>query len=306
MIRCEHLTKTYNGVPAVDDLCLDIQAGETFGLLGPNGAGKSTTILMLIGLIEPTAGACFIDDLEVAKNPIEVKHRIGYMPEDVGFYATLTAEENLDYSAKLYGMGADKRKERIAYLLDLVGLDNVEKDVGDYSKGMRQRLGLAKALINEPKVIILDEPTANLDPQGVADYRRIIGQVADEGTTVLVSSHILSEVSRVCTSAAILSRGRLVVSGTWEELAAAATGNRENITIHVETHSPMPAFDDPAIISVDYSDHRQKAKIVARSDIRDGIADALLAEGIAVRLIEAQEPTLEDVFLSYYHEEAVL
>jgi len=155
MIRCEHLTKVYNGVAAVDDLNLAIPAGEIFGLLGPNGAGKSTTILMLIGLIEPTSGACFIDGIEVAKNPIEVKHRIGYMPEDVGFYATLTAEENLDYSAKLYGMDAAVRRKRIPDLLSLVGLDGVEKVVGGYSKGMRQRLGLAKALINEPKVIIL-------------------------------------------------------------------------------------------------------------------------------------------------------
>jgi len=300
MIRCEHLTKIYNGVPAVDDLCLDIPSGEIFGLLGPNGAGKSTTILMLIGLIEPTSGACFIDGTEVATHPIEVKRKIGYMPEDVGFYATLTAEENLDYSAKLYGMDAAERRKRIPDLLSLVGLEGVEKAVGGYSKGMRQRLGLAKALINEPTVIILDEPTANLDPQGVADYRRIIRETAENGTTVLVSSHILSEVSRVCTSAAVLVHGKRVAGGSWENLAH-ASGNGD-VVIRVETRSPMPEIVHPALISAEYAEGHMTARLVASADIRNEIADTVGSAGI--RRLETEVPDLEDIFLSYYHEEA--
>jgi ABC-2 type transport system ATP-binding protein len=301
MIRCEHLTKVYNDVPAVDDLTLDIPEGEIFGLLGPNGAGKSTTILMVIGLIEPTSGACYIDGTEVATNPIEVKKKIGYMPEDVGFYATLTAEENLDYSAKLYGMDGATRQKRIPDLLSLVGLDGVTKVVGGYSKGMRQRLGIAKALINEPKAVILDEPTANLDPQGVADYRRIIREVAENGTTVLVSSHILSEVSRICTSAGILSHGRLVASGRWEDLARAG-GNGGHVIIRVETKAPMPEFSHPSLISAEYADGHRAARIVAETDICDEIAEAIGPAGI--RRLERDEPDIEDVFLSYYHEEA--
>lgn len=300
MIRCEHLTKVYNGVPAVDDLDLAIPPGEIFGLLGPNGAGKSTTILMLIGLIEPTSGSCSIDGIEVAKNPIAVKRRIGYMPEDVGFYATLTAEENLDYSAKLYGMDPAVRRKRIPDLLSLVGLDGVGKVVGGYSKGMRQRLGLAKALINEPKVVILDEPTANLDPQGVADYRRIIRETAENGTTVLVSSHILSEVNRVCTSAAVLVRGRRVAGGTWADLARAGEG--KECVIRVETGSPMPELSHPALISAEYASGRTAARLVAGADIRDEIADAVAQAGI--RRLEIEAPDLEDVLLSYYREEA--
>jgi ABC-2 type transport system ATP-binding protein len=301
MIRCEHLTKVYNDVPAVDDLCLDIPEGEIFGLLGPNGAGKSTTILMVIGLIEPTSGACYIDGTEVATNPIEVKKKIGYMPEDVGFYATLTAEENLDYSAKLYGMDGATRRKRIPDLLSLVGLDGVTKVVGGYSKGMRQRLGIAKALINEPKAVILDEPTANLDPQGVADYRRIIREVAENGTTVLVSSHILSEVSRVCTSAGILAHGKLVASGRWEDLARAG-GNGGHVIIRVETKAPMPEFSHPSLISAEYADGHRTARIVAETDICDSIAEVVGPAGI--RRLERDEPDIEDVFLSYYHEEA--
>ncbi|MDD4254631.1 MAG: ABC transporter ATP-binding protein [Methanofollis sp.] len=300
MIRCEHLTKVYNDVPAVDDLTLEIPEGEIFGLLGPNGAGKSTTILMVIGLIEPTSGACYIDGMEVATNPIEVKKKIGYMPEDVGFYATLTAEENLDYSAKLYGMDGATRRKRIPDLLSLVGLDGVTKVVGGYSKGMRQRLGIAKALINEPKAIILDEPTANLDPQGVADYRRIIRETAENGTTVLVSSHILSEVSKVCTSAGILAHGKLVASGRWEDLARA--GGNGHVIIRVETKAPMPEFSHPSLISAEYADGHRAARIVADADISDDIADAVTAAGI--RRLETERPDIEDVFLSYYHEEA--
>ena len=300
MIRCEHLTKVYNGVPAVDDLCLDIPEGEIFGLLGPNGAGKSTTILMVIGLIEPTSGACYIDGTEVATNPIEVKRKIGYMPEDVGFYATLTAEENLEYSAKLYGMDGATRRKRIPDLLSLVGLEGVTKVVGGYSKGMRQRLGIAKALINEPKAVILDEPTANLDPQGVADYRRIIRETAENGTTVLVSSHILSEVSKVCTSAGILSHGKLVASGRWEDLARA--GGSGHVIIRVETKAPMPEFSHPSLISAEYADGHRAARLVAETDICDAVAEAAGPSGI--RRLERDEPDLEDVFLSYYHEEA--
>ena len=301
MIRCEHLTKVYNDVPAVDDLTLEIPEGEIFGLLGPNGAGKSTTILMVIGLIEPTSGACYIDGTEVATNPIEVKKKIGYMPEDVGFYATLTAEENLDYSAKLYGMDGATRRTRIPDLLSLVGLDGVTKVVGGYSKGMRQRLGIAKALINEPKAVILDEPTANLDPQGVADYRRIIRETAENGTTVLVSSHILSEVSRVCTSAGILAHGKLVASGRWEDLARAG-GESGHVIIRVETKAPMPEFSHPSLISAEYADGHHAARIVAETDICDAIAEAAGPAGI--RRLERDEPDIEDVFLSYYHEEA--
>jgi len=304
MIEFEHLTKEYNGIKAVDDLCLTIPDGEVFGLLGPNGAGKSTTILMLIGLIEPTEGRCLIDGVEVAKNPIEVKHRIGYMPEDVGFYATLTAEQNLDFFARLYGMKKAERKEKIESLLELVGLSGVEKKVGGYSKGMRQRLGIAKALINDPAVMILDEPTANLDPQGVADYRRIIQEMAKQGKTVLVSSHILSEVSRVCTSVGILSQGRIVANGKWEDLARIPEGSTSGeIRINVRTKEAMPEFSNSEIISVDYTDDRKGASVLSHSDIRDDISDVLQKTGTGIRELSLDRDSLEDFILSYYQEQ---
>lgn len=303
MIEFEHLTKEYNGIMAVDDLCLEIPDGEIFGLLGPNGAGKSTAILMLIGLIEPTKGRCLIDGVEVAKNPIEVKHRIGYMPEDVGFYGTLTADQNLDFFARLHGMAKTDREERINELLTLVGLEDVKKKVGGYSKGMRQRLGIANALITDPAIVILDEPTANLDPQGVADYRRIIKDLAEQGKTVLVSSHILSEVSRVCTSIGILSQGRLVATGRWEDLARIPEGSTSGeIRINVRTREAMPEFSNPEIISVEYKDDRREACILSHSDIRDYISDTVQNAGTGIRELSLDRDSLEDFILSYYQE----
>jgi len=303
MIEFDHLTKTYNGKKAVDNLTTGIRDGEIYGLLGPNGAGKSTTILMLTGLIEPTAGRCLVAGIDVTKDPVAVKSRIGYMPEDVGFYANLSAEENLGYFARLYGMERAPQKKRIAELLSLVGLDGVTKEVGGYSKGMRQRLGLAKALLNNPAVIVLDEPTANLDPQGVADYRRIITEAAAGGTTVLVSSHILAEVSRVCTRVGILARGRLVAEGSVDELAARPGGSGDQRTIfRVATRSPMPAFSHPALLDASYAADRCSATLAATEDLRDFIADTLAADGIPLRELAKEEYTLEDTFLSYYQE----
>ncbi|MFA6331362.1 MAG: ABC transporter ATP-binding protein [Methanoregula sp.] len=301
MIQFDHLSKEYDGVLAVNDLTAEIQSGEIFGLLGPNGAGKSTTILMLIGLIEPTYGRCLIDGVEVARNPITVKQHIGYMPEDVGFYPSLTAEENLAYFARLFQMERAQYQKRIADLLSLVGLDGVTKNVSGYSKGMRQRLGIANALLNDPSVIILDEPTANLDPQGVADYRRIIAGVAEEGKTVFVSSHILSEVSRVCTSIGLLSKGRLIAQGKWEDLSQELrVGNDARITITLETRDPMPEFSHADLLSVKYSDDRMSATFVARSDITDSVIDACTKAGVRLHGIRREGASLEDMFLSYY------
>jgi ABC-2 type transport system ATP-binding protein len=288
-------------VCAVNDLTAEIPDGEIFGLLGPNGAGKSTTILMLVGLIQPTSGRCLVDGIDVAKDPIAVKQRIGYMPEDVGFYPNLNAEENLTYFAKLYRMEPDVRRKRIDDLLSLVCLGGVTKDVGGYSKGMRQRLGLAKALLADPSIIILDEPTANLDPQGVLDYRRIILSVASEGKTVVVSSHILAEVSRVSTSVGILSAGKLIAKGSWKELAEDLVQRSAGlVTIRVETADPMPELEDPSIVSITYSSLRTEATVVARSDIRGAIADQLAGSGIRLRGLSRETVSPEETFLSYY------
>lgn len=299
MIRTENLTKVYNGKPAVDGLNLEIGEGEIFGFLGPNGAGKSTTILMLTGMIEPTAGRCFVDGIEVANDPLAVKKIIGYLPEDVGFYGNLTGEQNLDYFARFYDMNAADRKERIDELLRLVHLDGVTQKAGEYSRGMKQRLGLAQALINDPKVLFLDEPTANLDPEGVREYRDLVTRLAGEGKTVFVSSHILSEVRAVCRTVGLLAAGRLVAQGTIDEVARTlASPGGETFRIVVETAEDLPDLSDPDIIEFERDGNR--AIIQAKSDIRERLAAAIAEEGLHIREIRLEEPDIEDAFMALY------
>jgi len=299
MIRTENLTKVYNGKPAVDGLNLEVGEGEIFGFLGPNGAGKSTTILMLTGMIEPTAGRCFVNGIEVANDPLAVKKIIGYLPEDVGFYGNLTGEQNLDYFARFYDMNAADRKERIAEILRLVHLDGVTQKAGEYSRGMKQRLGLAQALINDPKVLFLDEPTANLDPEGVREYRDLVTRLAGEGKTVFVSSHILSEVRAVCRTVGLLAAGRLVAQGTIDEVARTlASPGGETFRIVVETAEDLPDLSDPDIIEFERDGNR--AVIQAKSDIRERLAAAIAEEGLHIREIRLEEPDIEDAFMALY------
>jgi len=300
MIRFEHLTKEYGGNHVVDDLTFSIPQGEIFGLLGPNGAGKSTTILMLVGLIEPTGGRCFIDGADVVSEPIRVKHRIGYMPEDGGFYADLTAAANLDFFGQLYGMDPAQRKRRIDELLVLVGLDGASKPVGEFSKGMRQRLGLAKALLNDPAVLILDEPTANLDPPGAADFRRIIGDEAQDGRTVLISSHRHPEVDMISNSDGSLVRGHLVAHGAPGNLLQDRKAG--TIASSVETRDPMPDLALAEITSAVYDGSRKKAVVEAGTNIADEIVAFLVGRGVRVLRITDNCPSLESIVLSYYRE----
>ena len=296
MIKTENLTKVYNGNKAVDGLNLEIAEGDIFGFLGPNGAGKSTTILMLVGMIEPTEGKCIINDIEVARNPLKVKEIIGYLPENVGFYGNMTAEQNLDYFARFYAaMDANERKKRIEELLELVQLDGVSQKVGGYSRGMTQRLGLAQALLNNPGVIFLDEPTSNLDPEGVLQIRQTLKKLSDEGKTIFFSSHILAEVAQVCKTIGIISNGTLIERGTLDEIKT-KLDVRKTVKIIVETtNEDMPKIEHENIIDVEYKGRR--AVIEAKSDIREYISMYLLENNIGIKELRIEEPTLEDVFM---------
>ena len=294
MIRTENLTKVYNGNKAVDGLDLEIAEGDIFGFLGPNGAGKSTTILMLVGLIEPTEGKCIINDIEVARNPLKVKELIGYLPENVGFYGNMTAEQNLDYFARFYPMDADERKKRIEELLELVQLASVSQKVGGYSRGMTQRLGFAQALLNNPGVIFLDEPTTNLDPEGVLQLRQTLKKLSDEGKTIFFSSHILAEVAQVCNTIGIISNGTLIERGTLDEVKT-KLDVRKTVKIIVEATGDMPRIEHENIINVEYKGRR--AVIEAKSDIREYISRYLLEHNVGIKELRIEEPTLEDVFM---------
>ncbi len=212
VIELSGLTKKYGSFVAVDNLNLNIRKSEIFGLLGPNGAGKSTTILMMLGLTEPTSGTVMVCGINSTTHPIDVKRKVGYLPEDVGFYDDMTAMENLLYTAALNGIERKEAREDALRLLERVGLSQVvDKKAGKFSRGMRQRLGLADVLIKRPEVIILDEPTSGIDPSGVQEFIRLVLELSHkDGLTVIFSSHILAQVQQVCDRVGLFNKGKLL------------------------------------------------------------------------------------------------
>jgi ABC-2 type transport system ATP-binding protein len=221
IIKLRDLTKQYGDFTAVDRLNLDIHPGEIFGLLGPNGAGKSTTILMMLGLTEPTSGTSTVCGLDSTRYPMEVKRKVGYLPDDVGFYDDRDGLDNLMYTAMLNGMSEREAEERAWHLLERVGLkEAAHKRTGAYSRGMRQRLGLADVLIKRPEVIILDEPTLGIDPEGVRELLDLIRRLSrEDGITVLISSHHLHQMQAICDRVGLFVKGRLLAEGDIRTLA---------------------------------------------------------------------------------------
>ena len=220
VIELVQLTKRYGHFTAVDRLDLRIHKGEIFGLLGPNGAGKSTTILMMLVLTDPTSGTVHVCGINSTTYPVEIRKKVGYLPEDVGFYDDMTGPENLLYTARLNNIPEQEARQHAAQLLERVGLDReIDKKTGKYSRGMRQRLGLADVLIKNPEVIILDEPTSGIDPAGVQEFISLIRQLRDErGLTVLFSSHHLDQVQQICDRVGLFSQGRLLADLSLNDL----------------------------------------------------------------------------------------
>jgi ABC-2 type transport system ATP-binding protein len=234
VIVAEGLTKVYGSQTAVSNLNLTVNEGEVFGFLGPNGAGKTTSILMFLGLTEPTSGQVRVCGFDPKKEAVRVKERVGYLPENVGFYDELNAVENLLFVARLNHIPDKVARPTIDALLDGVGLINESKKrVGAFSKGMRQRLGIAEVLMKEPKLAFLDEPTVGLDPEGTNQMLELIHSLAkDKGITVFLSSHLLDQVQRICDKVGIMIKGRLVASGSIDALGREKLGiEREEYTL---------------------------------------------------------------------------
>jgi len=240
VIRTRRLTKRYGSLTAVDNLDLVVHRGEIFGLLGQNGAGKTTTILMLLGLTEPTSGEAQVMGLDPEREPRLVKRRVGYLPDAVGFYGGLTGRQNLRYTANLNGLQRAAAETAIDDVLEQVGLtDRADDRVETYSRGMRQRLGIADALVKTPDLLILDEPTTAIDPLGVVEILELLRRlVADRGLAIMLSSHLLTQVQSVCDRIGIFAAGRLVGQGTVDELAAAFGDGTATIEVGLELPTP--------------------------------------------------------------------
>ncbi len=221
VIETEGLTKRYGRQTAVEGLTFTVEEGQIFGFLGPNGAGKTTTLLMLLGLTEPSSGSARVLGFDPVREPLAVKSAVGYLPEQVGFYTDLTAAENLAFVARLNNLEEAEAQTRMAEALSLVGLaDEADKLTGAYSRGMRQRLGIAELLIKDPKLIFLDEPTLGLDPDGINKMLDlIVGLAREKNISVLLSSHLLHQVQRICDRVGIMRRGSLVDTGSLSDLA---------------------------------------------------------------------------------------
>ena len=228
-IKVNHLTKDYKSVRALDNVCFEVRQGECFGLLGPNGAGKTTFIKILLDLISPSSGLARIFNQPVRNE--KIREKVGYLPEKVKLYEFLRGAEFLDYQGKLYGMEYTKRKRQIEKCLKVVGMyEERLRRIGEYSKGMVQRIGLAQALLNEPALLLLDEPTVGLDPISNKEIRDILLKLKEAGVTIFINSHLLSEIEMICDRVAILHRGRLIKIGTKQEL----TTKGELIELRVE------------------------------------------------------------------------
>jgi ABC-2 type transport system ATP-binding protein len=235
IIGAEGLTKKYGTQIAVNNLTLEIGEGEVFGFLGPNGAGKTTTLLMFLGLTEPTSGKVRVVGFDPTREPLRVKEKVGYLPENVGFYDDMDARQNLRFIARLNRIPDKISSKKIEELLEQVGLfeEAKEKKVGTYSKGMRQRLGIAEVLIKEPKLIFLDEPTIGLDPDGTNRMLDLIHSLSrDRNITIFLSSHLLDQVQRICDRVGIMIKGNLVAMGPIQELAKKKMGvEKEHYTL---------------------------------------------------------------------------
>jgi len=306
VLEARGLTKRYGDFVAVDRLDLTIRRGEVFGLLGPNGAGKTTTILMLLGLTEPSAGSVQVLGLDPARRPLSVKARVGYLPDQVGFYDTLTARENLAYIARLNGFTRKEAGARIEAALARMGLGEVmDKAVGAFSRGMRQRLGLAEILMKHPELIIMDEPTLGLDPEAAREFLEIIRNLRSEGITIMLSSHLLHQVQAVCDRVGLFSKGKMVLEGPVEVLAREVLGGGYHITVEAEGDAGLEA----ALRQVEGVQRVQRAGpnrfvLEATGDLRPAVAQAVVEAGGQLLALASEAPNLEEVYARYFQKEA--
>jgi ABC-2 type transport system ATP-binding protein len=305
VIETKDLTKAYGNFVAVDKLNLNIGEGEIFGFLGPNGAGKTTTILMLLGLTEPTSGSATVCGYNPTREPLKVKSIVGYLPEKVGFYEDLTARQNLEYTAHLNGIPWQQIQGKINDALELVGLFDVgNKEVGQFSHGMKQRLGIADVMIKDPQIVFFDEPTSGIDPKGTDEILHLITCMAKERITAIISSHQLHHIQKISSQIGIMSKGKLVVQGPMDILGREAiSGGKFQIEVQASpiTDKLLEALKRiKGVISI--SCQNEILFITCEKDMRSQISKTVVEHDSMLTGIKIEEFGLEEIYLKYFRE----
>ena len=312
MIEVSELSKKYGDVTAVDNLTFKAETGQIMGFLGPNGAGKTTTMRILTCYLPPSSGTVTIDGFDIAEASLEVRRRIGYLPELPPLYLDMTVESYLLFVAKIKGVASAQLKSRIDDTMEKTGVAHVARTViGHLSKGYKQRVGLAQALVHNPSVLILDEPTVGLDPKQIIEIRETIKSLRGEHTIIL-STHILPEVAMTCDKVVIISKGRIVGEGSPESLTEQL---REEGVLRAQVAGPREAVEGlltgiEGVVDVQYEDAGQDlgaylVTTVAGQDVRDPLAKAIVDGGYGLRELRSMDMSLEDVFLRLTNEERV-
>ncbi len=300
-VRVERLTKHFGRTRAVDGISFGFESGQIVGFVGPNGAGKTTTLRILATLEEPTAGDAFVDGRSVTQYPEEIRREIGFVPDEMPIYADTTVVEYLDFFARAFGLSGRRRTAAIENVVEFTNLGDLrDKTLNALSRGMRQRVSLARALVHDPSLLLLDEPASGLDPRARIELRELLRQLAERGRTIFISSHILTELTEMCASVVIIEKGRLVESGKVHEVARRSAGGRSFAV------RPVERLDDLVRFLLEWPTARnaraagREARVELEGDDRD--AAALLAElirrGFSIAEFRPLQAGLEDVFLS--------
>jgi ABC-2 type transport system ATP-binding protein len=306
VIEAQNLTKRYSGVTVVNGISFSVARGEIFGVLGPNGSGKTTTILMMLGLTDVTDGQVRVLGRNPAREPLEVKRWVGYMPDAVGFYDNLSAGDNLRYTARLIGLERVEREERIKAALESVGLPEViDKPVQTFSRGMRQRLALAEILMKDAQIAILDEPTSGLDPQATVELLDSIRGLKERGVSVLLSSHLLERVQSICDRVALFSDGNIVLMGTVAELGRQVLGGGYRVEVEAEGRGLATALRTVPGVSKVEEIGPNRVMMLSDRDVRSEAAVAVVGAGGRLKRLSVDEPSLEAIYTRYFQNNPV-
>ena len=301
MIDAENLTKKFDKITAVDNLTLHISEGEVFGFLGPNGAGKTTTVRMLAGLISKTSGTARIGEYDIGNNKDmqKIRRMIGLLPENVGLYENLSAYQNLDYYGRFYKISKEQRRERIEYFLKMLGLcDQKDLSAGKFSKGMKQKLAIARALIHDPKILFLDEPTANLDPEAAKTVRDFILELKRENRTIFLNTHLLSEAEKLCDRVGII-KTKLLAVDTPENLTQSLSGIKTVIQLETINDKIIMAVEKLKPGKVEVSNNKLIINVADPELENPDILKVIETAGGRVQLVNEVTSTLEEVYLKY-------